>query len=238
MNARSARGFSLVELIVAIAIITLLAGLLLTGLNALARRAEVTSTENTLRLLDLAVDEWQHAADRRLVRGTHDLADLRNTTEFVFVVTEVLRTVRRAPDAKSILAKIPADRVYTYDAGTTPSWIRTFSEEQALPSFAGEITILDAWDVPIYATHPGEVVPEPMDADGTERTINELNYGIARERRICFISAGPDQLFGILSEFPGLGADELYAAIAAAQEDNIYSYRPILEGTYGDLGSP
>ena len=100
---------------------------------------------------------------------------------------------------------------------------------QQLPEFDGGITILDAWGTPIYSTHPGAPAApgvQPVDADGTERTLNESYYGIARNRRVCFVSAGPDRLFGLYWEFTGLTGPELEEAIAEAMKDNIYSYQP------------
>ena len=112
--------------------------------------------------------------------------------------------------------------------------MRKSSEEQQLSKFAGESTVIDAWGVPIYATHPGEVVSaaagDSLDDDGTERTPNETMYGIARHRRICYVSAGPDRLFGLPKEFPGVPPQQMYEKIREAQKDNIYSYLPIPTG--------
>ena len=89
--------------------------------------------------------------------------------------------------------------------------------------FDGSLTILDAWGTPIYATHPGrsydpnlfEADPnyyKPPDPDGTIRTYNEREYGVARNREVCFVSAGPDRRFGHLQADP------------QGSEDNLYSY--------------
>lgn len=228
------RAFTLVEMLVAIGIVVLLAGLTVTAVGALTARQKVTRTESVLLLLDTAMQEWQIAADRRLIRADHSGADLQPDTELIFVISEVTRALRRAPDSATILAKIEPALVHEYVDGETPPWIRTFAEEQALPDFIGELALLDAWGVPIYATHPGEVArPDAaiVDTDGTERTINEGIYGVARNRRVCFVSAGPDRRFGLLSEFPGLPPDQLYEAAAAARDDNIYSYPPEIPPT-------
>ena len=63
----------------------------------------------------------------------------------------------------------------------------------------------------------------PRDSDGTIRTRNEGRYGIAPNRRVVFVSAGPDQRFGLSEEFNSLDADDSDAAIAKARADNIYS---------------
>ncbi len=90
------------------------------------------------------------------------------------------------------------------------------------------MTVLDAWGTPIYATHPGSLwtttplVPfyqKERDPDGTIRTYNEEQYGIAPHRSIVFVSAGPDQRFGLTDEFPPQETE----AILEARIDNIYS---------------
>ena len=86
--------------------------------------------------------------------------------------------------------------------------------------------MLDAWGTPIYATHPGRIWTlndRGPDPDGTIQTDNEERYGIAPNRRVVFVSAGPDQRFGLTEEFNSLDADDGDAAIAKARADNIYS---------------
>ncbi len=61
-------------------------------------------------------------------------------------------------------------------------------------------------------------MPNQPDPDGTIRTPNEQRYGVARNRRICFVSAGPDQGFGNLTAMPPYPADP------DPVRDNIYSY--------------
>ncbi len=93
--------------------------------------------------------------------------------------------------------------------------------------------ILDAWDRPIYPTHPGPLweyvnfyLPQ-ADEDGTGRLYNEGAYGIARNRRICFVSAGPDGKFGVDGEFDSLPPGDVAEAMRTARADNIYSYQPM-----------
>ena len=57
------------------------------------------------------------------------------------------------------------------------------------------------------------------DDDGTIRTRNEKDYGISPNRRIVFVSAGPDQRFGLPAEFYPLDMQ----AMREARLDNIYS---------------
>ena len=75
----------------------------------------------------------------------------------------------------------------------------------------------------LIGTH-GMQYPSCGDPDLTETTINEYYFGHAQNRQVCFISAGPDGLFGTTLEFSGLAGLELQRAIEAARSDNIYSY--------------
>ena len=86
--------------------------------------------------------------------------------------------------------------------------------------------MLDAWGWPIYATHPGRVhdpnvfnidTVYPGDRDGTVRTYNEDIYGIASNRQVRFVSAGPDGKFGML------GASEDSEEFKQTK-DNLFSY--------------
>lgn len=224
------RGISLIEVLVAVGIILFLAGLMVTGITAVLRASERRTTETHLALLDLATGTWERSAGRKLARRAAPGAELDPATEELFIVSEVVRAIERDPDARSILASIDPDAMPRYRAGEIPPWIRSYDEELAIPQFDGVPTVLDAWGVPIYATHPGELAPPgaPADEDGTERTENERAYGVALSRRVCFVSAGPDGLFGLRTEFPGVGGEELRRRIVAAQQDNLYSYQPLL----------
>jgi len=219
------RAFTLIEMLVAIGILVLLTGLLVSGSAALVQRSEIRETETAITILDDALREWERRAERRLVRRPG--GELDPQTPFIFVITEVLRTARRTDAVRDLLARIDPSRLYTYSAGEIPPWIRVYAEEQALPLFIGEMTVLDAWGTPIYATHPGELSSSGVrDEDGTERTLNERYYGSCIHRRTCFVSAGPDGLFGLDTEFPGMAPPTREAAKEEARSDNVYSYLP------------
>ena len=103
------------------------------------------------------------------------------------------------------------------------------------------LVVLDAWGTPIRAVHPGRVWVTSDGAayrneDGTvfvntgftdstgavpEPRATEHLYGVAEGRRIYFVSAGPDGLFGDL-------ADDIANGVAGVNDgpsaDNIWSY--------------
>ena len=228
MTRLARRAFTLVEMLLAVGIVTFLAGLTLVGATALVQRAEVERTRSTLALLDVALSEWQTESGQRLTWGPdpqrHDIWSERAE---VLIITELLERIRRTDAARAVLAGLEPRAVYTYEADVQPPWIRGYAMIE-LDEFVGGITVLDAWGIPVYATHPGAVLPPGAlaDPDGTERTANENQYGVARDRRVCFVSAGPDRRFGLYQEFYHLPPSERPAAMAAARQDNLFSYVP------------
>ena len=59
-------GFTLLELLIVIGIIVILASLVLAVSSSVARAADERSTRNTLEVLNMAVEEYERALDRRL----------------------------------------------------------------------------------------------------------------------------------------------------------------------------
>ena len=92
------------------------------------------------------------------------------------------------------LAFVPDPRV----PGTTPN------------AAIARLELIDPWGNRIGVVFPGRpAVPgEGRDPDGTVRTGDEQILGVCRDRRICFVSAGPDGNFG-------------------TRDDNVYSYELI-----------
>ncbi len=232
---RPARGFSLVELTVVIGIVVLLAGLTLSAGTAVVRNAEHRTTATVLTQLEVAVREWELQADRKLSWwqynddfDRYNAIDVHSDTSDVLILTEILNVVTRNAAGRDLIAHIDPELIYRYEDDTAP-WLSTPMERSDVNDrFLGSITVLDAWGTPIYATHPGRpwttADGQPgyslqRDQDGTIRTFNEERYGIAPNRSIVFVSAGPDQRFGLPAEFPPLALE----AMQDARLDNIYS---------------
>jgi len=225
---RPARGFSLVELTVVIGIVVLLAGLTISAGTAVVRNAEHRATETALVQLDAAVREWELLADRKLTWAEPgEQAEVHAVTPEVLIITEILDVVTRNAASRDLIAHIDPDLVYRYEDDTAP-WLSTPMERSDVNDrFVGSLTVLDAWGTPVYATHPGRPWTAAdgqqdgleRDPDGTIRTLNEQRYGTAPNRRIVFVSAGPDQRFGLPAEFypPDM------QAMREARLDNIYS---------------
>lgn len=252
------RAFTLVEMLIAIGVVVALAAITLTASMSLARGSEIRQTENTIRLLDLALSEWEAQADKKLTWGTNDPSngvkyDMANGTPHVFTVTEMLVRIGRSQPVKEIVAQIDDQFLYRYDTSEpAPSWIALVNPGDADPNGAsaasvyssddldglgqpvnGTLAVLDAWGTPIRAVHPGRVaLPNdvaPFDEDGTVVVdgrsdpygsatfyATELIYGRAENRKMVFVSAGPDGRFGDLSAADG-------TALHEAAHDNVRS---------------
>lgn len=247
---RTQRAFTLVELLITIGIIIILTALTISATVALTRRSEVNQTQMTLKLLDIALGEWQSEAGRTLSWGDNPLPpdppiyDIGDGTPHVFTLSEVWRRISGNEATRTILAQIPPDLTYMYDQSKPlPQWLPANPDPddpdpfllQANPRYLvqagladGSVAVLDAWDIPIRAVHPGRVFQPgdvgEADLDGTifigsdnSDGWNEEIYGRAESRRLYFVSAGPDRKFGNVSS-----ADE---RIRGQAEDNLYSYR-------------
>jgi type II secretory pathway pseudopilin PulG len=236
-NGRAA--FTIVEMLIVVGIVILLAGLTVAASTALVEQSEIRQTEQRLKLLTLALQEWETAADRQLTMGRNGMNpqnqpdtrarfDLQDDTKFNFVISELLDVIRRTPSAASILEQLPADALYIYEPGVYPRWVKSVDYAQHDSRVSGKLTVLDAWGWPIYATHPGRLwlttdsASVIRDDDGTIRTYNEKAFGVARQRKVCFISAGPDNDFGNYLQ----ANQQNY--LDTPLGDNVYSYSPII----------
>ncbi|MHC5015700.1 MAG: type II secretion system protein [Planctomycetota bacterium] len=64
-SGEATKGFTLVEMVIVIGVIILLAALTLSVSVAVVEGSEVRQTENTIRLLTAAIQEWEAQADRQ-----------------------------------------------------------------------------------------------------------------------------------------------------------------------------
>ena len=212
-TARRSPAFTLIELVVVISIILLLVGLTMSVGLAVRSQSETRQTENVLILLDQAVKQWQIAADRQLswgVSGTGPAYDIDADRDADEQLEDLLRRIRTNRAARDILAQIDNDFL-----------------QQEKDNDVTFLKLVDPWGSPVYLIHPGRVsdpvnfgdVPDDADIDGTVRTDHENEFGIALNRALLFLSAGPDGEFGDLSADPG--SDDFKQT-----QDNVYSYKP------------
>ena len=120
------RGFTLLEIVVVISLILFLVGLTLSVGVTVIERSEITQTENTMRLLDMALQEWEIAADRKLSWGDGATYDMQgdptslypdSLTDDIFIISELLDTVARPSQVKDIIANIDPEFVHQYADG-------------------------------------------------------------------------------------------------------------------------
>lgn len=167
------QAFTLVEIVIVIGVITILTMLTVSAAVALVRRAEVTATENTMKILDAALGEWELEAGRKLSWGDSAVPagaryDMMNGRPHVFTITELLGVIGKHSQAKTILARLNPDYVYTYDESEIPAWLMPnltcdhdpFIQDGGNPADQlglahGGITVLDSWGNPIRVVHPG-----------------------------------------------------------------------------------
>lgn len=203
--------FTLVELMVVIGIIVLLVGLTITVSAAVSRQSKDRQVQTILKLLDVAVTEWESAAGRPITWGTDGnpsgaVYDLQESADPSKQLSVLYQRISATDAARTILAQIDPDRLRRQTPDEPPE-------------------LRDPWDHPIYLIHPGRVADPSVfpgdllavkDIDGTIRTEAEKAYGIAEGRRILFVSAGPDGEFGNLDDTvpehdPEPAADNVYS---------------------------
>lgn len=211
------RSFTLIEMVVVIGIIALLAALTVAVSSTLTRKAEQRQAEDTLRLLEMALQEWETAADRQLTYGTDDQpnpgdrydlpADITaGDGDDVELTRKILFRLLKNASANAVLSKIDTDYLRRHP-------------DNALAAELQQM-LVDPWDKEYLVVFPGPLDPavSNVDDDGTLRTEFEKRYGICINRKIAFVSAGPDGDFGDLqlNNSPSTPAN-------SAADDNMYS---------------
>lgn len=242
--------FTLVEMIITIGVIVILTALTVSATVALSRRSEATQAEQMLRLLDMAVQEWEMKADRKITWGQDSLPytgatyDMKHNTPHVFTATEVLRRIRTSDVVRSFLAQIQPEFLYEYhtDKGIPP-WLPTVPDDDdpdpnklaARDSFLNldwndELAVLDPWGIPIRAVHPGRVAsysafgddPTAADPDGTIYLDNSpAAYGYGVE---LFYGRAMKRRIRFVSAGPDGKFGNLNTALHEQAQDNVYSY--------------
>ena len=232
-------GFSLVELLVVIAVVAILAGLILAAGGKVVERGKVRQTEQVLTNLDRALDEyitsegtippydptlWERVPgpDATLTSfGTGSVTEhparpdssvfLRQTAGF----GEVDAIVAGLPEGFLRVTPVAGAAANTVDGDPTPTVVDAWAEPGWPQGDSAEPFPLSEQQV-VYYVHPGNVLAQEL-------------YGRCVNDRPYFVSAGPDERYGFRGEaeaVAGAGATnaELVEAVEEIQADNITSY--------------
>lgn len=150
------------------------------------------------------------------------------TTYSICIVLERLAT---SPDSAEIIARLPSTAIRFVPLNGAnaveplpTNWpqITPQLDPNQMPPYASVREIFDPWNRRIGVIFPGRAATKAEVAaavtaptsqgidieDGSVRTMDEHYLGICRNRKMCFVSAGPDGDMGTTS-------------------DNIYSYEPL-----------
>jgi prepilin-type N-terminal cleavage/methylation domain-containing protein len=191
------RAFTLVELIITIAIIAVLAGLTIAAIGTFGASNDVRRTEATMTILVAAVEAFENESGRAITWGTtrvdQPAADVHADVPHVLSATQLLTRIERSESAKALLAGVNPDFLVRYDSvntATRPVWFEQFDpqdpngpasgplarNEYDNQAWDGALAVLDAWGQPIRAVHPGPdyerfrtLAAVIRDTDGTAR---------------------------------------------------------------------
>ena len=152
-----------------------------------------------------------------------------------YAICIVLERLASSPDSAEIIARLPSTAIRFVPLNGTNAvellptgWNLTNpltntspqTNPNQMPPYASVREIFDPWNRRIGVIFPGRAAtkaeiaaavtnPTLIDVeDGSVRTMDEHYLGICRNRKMCFVSAGPDGDMGTTS-------------------DNIYSYEPL-----------
>lgn len=208
-STRSGRrsGFTLIELVVVLAVILVLVSLVLAVSSILIKRSEVQQTESALAILSAAVDEFEQARARPLTYGTrnqpagarYDIPELTNVN-YAHVILFVLDRLATHGPSRDMIAKIDGNLFRTAST-QIPNPSGGYPPTEFWWGPLPRMELVDPWDTRIAVIFPGRPWvpgddPNLKDLDGTIRTADEQGNTPCVNRKVRFISPGPDRQYG------------------------------------------
>ncbi len=203
---RSHRAFTIVEILVVLAVILVLISLVLGVSAAILRRSEVQQAENTLRILGAAIDEFEQARGRPMTYGPrntpanarYDIPELN--VNYAHVILFVLDRLATHGPSREMLAKLDGDffRTASSNIPVTPGG---YPVTEFWWGPIPRMELVDPWDTRLAVIFPGRPWqqgddPNLKDLDGTIRTNDEQGNVPCVNRRTRIISPGPDRNYG------------------------------------------
>ena len=242
------KAFTLIEMLIVMSIIGLLAALTLGISSSVMRNSEIRQTENALKVLSMALQEWELEMGRTITFngvdsdvydydidmsggsigypgfGAQGVDNGVMSQEMKLRNVTLVEVLSDGESSKDVLSKIETDLV--------------------IKDALGMMFIIDPWGNPLGVVFPGkyfiDVFPsgnnmfaQDSSGDLTVRDDVEDGLGSCINQRPYFVSAGPDGLWGYRFQAGDgpISSDPTIMELWNATLDNIYSYKPyIVEG--------
>ncbi len=239
----SLNGFTLIEIMIVIAIIGLLAALTLGISSSVMKNAKIHKTEDALKLLTMALQEWELERGRCVtfegyIPVTNGRYDIWQAGEYIDAPSFSEQGI---PDV------VMLDAMETRIKSVVALLMQSESSTDILSKITPDLFVLDgqdklavdSWGTPIGVVFPGRnfydadqdesqlVFAQDECGDLTVRDQAEDALGSCINERPYFVSAGPDRKWGYRFQSNSANSEpenELWVA----STDNIYSYKPFL----------
>ena len=243
-------GFTLIEMMIVIGIIALLAALTLGISSSVMRNAEIRKTEDALKLMTMALQEWELEKGRSITFEGYAPETLPDGSLGMYDIYADEYIEAPSFSEQGVLDAIMLDAMETRMESLVELLVQSESAALILSKIASGLFVedehgklaVDSWGTPIGIVFPGrnywEVNPAGSEfdpsydrsGDQTVRDEAEDGLGSCINARPYFVSAGPDGTWGYRFQSNGMNSvpdNEKWAASL----DNIYSYEPFLVET-------
>jgi len=212
--------------------------------NSIMRKAELGQTQDTLRLLKVALKEWEISVSNPLT--FEDFSQATNCDGCYFDIFYEDEFQRQLGSPTFGLSGVSNDAMQTEMVFRIGGLVSALRQIESADNILLEITSdnfengmpLDAWGTAIGVIFPGRYFAEAGEllffaedesGDLTIRDQAEDGLGSCINKRPIFVSAGPDRTWGYRFQAAGgPGSDENAKEMWKASLDNLYSYTPFV----------
>ncbi|KAF0218297.1 MAG: hypothetical protein FD174_3050 [Geobacteraceae bacterium] len=152
------RGITIVELVVTMAILTILASLILPSAQMTARRVKEIELRRNLRIIRTAIDDFKKYYDKAIFdKKIMDVVNKSGYPESLQLLVDGYDFGGALKEKKKFLRRIPTDPFTPSKPGEEPEWgLRAYADEPDTTTWGGE----DVYDV--YSLSEGTAI------DGTK----------------------------------------------------------------------
>tara|TARA_X000001036_G_scaffold65956_6_gene56699 strand:+ start:946 stop:1704 length:759 start_codon:yes stop_codon:yes gene_type:complete len=234
--------FTLIEMMIVIAIIGLLAALTLGISSSVLRNSEIRQTENAVKILTMAMQEWELEMGRSMeFEGVPESADTGMYDLYASGLIDYPGFNQQGID-NQVMTDAMKNRavsfMYVLTQSESATTVLSKMESDLMVKDNDGTFVADAWGNPIGIVFPGkyyyDVFPsgnmfaEDSCGDLTVRDQVEDGLGSCINQMPYYVSAGPDGLWGYRFQSNNGPIDDASGAMSDATLDNIYSYKPYL----------